>query len=159
MGGLAWQWQPGRWQRVVRLVSEPGRVMPIRASSATPTAHVRPRRYWRDTPAWPEFDAIMPGGWGLPPWLAWQLLTAWSRTVDLGRWGVVTGLVVDAAGFEVLAGDERIGSRRSIGSADAEFLTGLANRYVRAVQAGSDTGVFVELGRELYSWLDGDQGQ
>ena len=34
MGGLAWQWQPGRWQRVVRLVSEPGRVMPIWASSA-----------------------------------------------------------------------------------------------------------------------------
>jgi hypothetical protein len=29
MGGLAWQWQPARWQRVVRLVSEPGRAMPI----------------------------------------------------------------------------------------------------------------------------------
>jgi len=26
---------------------------------------------------------------------------------------------------------------------------------VRAVQAGSGTGVFVGLGRELYSWLDG----
>jgi hypothetical protein len=72
---------------------------------------------------------------------------------------VVTGLVVDAAGFEVLAGDERIGSRRPIGPADVELLTGLAGRYVRAVQAGSDAGVFVELGRELYSWLDGDQGQ
>jgi hypothetical protein len=32
-GGVAWQWQPGRWQRVVRLVSEPGRAMPIWASS------------------------------------------------------------------------------------------------------------------------------
>ena len=31
--GLARQWQPGRWQRVARLVSEPGRAMPIRASS------------------------------------------------------------------------------------------------------------------------------
>jgi hypothetical protein len=30
---------------------------------------------------------------------------------------------------------------------------------VRAVRAGSDAGVFVELGRELYGWLDGDQGQ
>ena len=72
---------------------------------------------------------------------------------------MVTGLVVDGAGFEVLAGDERIGSRRSIGPADVELLTGLAGRYVRAVQAGSDAGVFVELGRELYGWLDGDQGQ
>src|ERR1700757_4264674 len=33
-GGLGGQWQPARWQRVVRLVSEPGRAMPIRASSA-----------------------------------------------------------------------------------------------------------------------------
>ena len=72
---------------------------------------------------------------------------------------MVTGLVVDDAGFEVLAGDERIGSRRSIGSADAEFLSGLAGRYVRAVQANADAGVFVGLGRELYRWLDGDQGQ
>jgi len=71
----------------------------------------------------------------------------------------VTGLVVDDAGIEVLVGDERIGSRRAIESADVELLTGLAGRYVRAVQAGSDAGVFVELGRELYSWLDGDQGQ
>ncbi len=69
---------------------------------------------------------------------------------------MVTGLVVDAAGFEVLAGDERIRSRRSVGPADAEFVTGLADRYVRAGQAGSDADMFVELGRELYSWLDGD---
>jgi len=73
--------------------------------------------------------------------------------------GVVTGLVVDGAGFEVLAGDERIGSRRSVELADVEFLTGLAGRYVRAVRASGDAGVFVELGRELYSWLDGEQGQ
>ena len=47
-----------------------------------------------------------------------------------------TGLVVDGAGFEVLVGDERIGSRRPIVPADVELLTGLADRYVRAVQAG-----------------------
>ena len=40
-----------------------------------------------------------------------------------------------------------------------EFLTGLAGRYVRAVQAGRDDGVLIELGRALYGWLDGDQGQ
>ena len=72
---------------------------------------------------------------------------------------LVTGLVVDGTGFEVLAGGERVGSRRVIGPGDVEFLTGLAARYVRAVQAGSDAGVFVGLGRELYGWLDGDQGQ
>ena len=37
-------------------------------------------------------------------------------------------------------------------------MAGLAGRYARAVQAGGDEGVFVELGRELFGWLDGDQG-
>ena len=72
---------------------------------------------------------------------------------------MVTGLVVDGTGFEVLAGDARVGSRRPIGPTDAELLTGLAARYVRAVQANADAGVFVGLGRELFGWLDGDQGQ
>ena len=76
-----------------------------------------------------------------------------------GGGGVVTGLVVDGTGFEVLAGDERIGPRRVIGPADVALLTGLAGRYVRAVQANADPGVFAGLGRELYAWLDGDQGQ
>jgi len=39
------------------------------------------------------------------------------------------------------------------------LLTALAARYVRAVQAGSGDGVFIELGREPYRWVDGDQGQ
>src|SRR5690349_4405166 len=72
---------------------------------------------------------------------------------------MATGLVIDAAGFEVLAGEDRVGSRRAIGPADVEFLTGLSARYARAVQSDSDAGVFVGLGRELYRWLDGDQGQ
>ncbi len=74
---------------------------------------------------------------------------------------MVTGLVIDGdgAGFEVLAGGERIGSRRSIKPEDVELLTGLGGRYVRAVQAGADAGVFAGLGRELFGWLDGDQGQ
>ncbi|MDQ2883671.1 MAG: tetratricopeptide repeat protein [Actinomycetota bacterium] len=71
----------------------------------------------------------------------------------------MTGLVVDGTGFEVLVGDERIGPRRVLEPADVELLEMLASRYVRAVQARSDAGVFVELGRELYGWLDGDQGQ
>jgi hypothetical protein len=59
----------------------------------------------------------------------------------------------------VLAGGERVGSRRAIGAGDAELLGGLAARYVRAVQAGADDGVFLGLGRELFGWLDGDGGQ
>jgi hypothetical protein len=71
---------------------------------------------------------------------------------------VITGLVVDDAGFEVLAGDKRIGPRRSIWPADVEFLTRLAGRYARAVQAGRNDGVFVELGRELFGWAEGIRG-
>ena len=71
----------------------------------------------------------------------------------------MTGLVVDGTGFEVLAGGERVGPRRLVGPGDVGLLTGLAARYVRAVQAGSDEGVFIGLGRELYGWLEGDQGQ
>ncbi len=71
----------------------------------------------------------------------------------------MTGLVIDESGFEVLAGKERIGSRRSIASADATLLNDLAARYVRAVQAGAGAGVFTRLGRELFAWLDGDQRQ
>lgn len=76
-----------------------------------------------------------------------------------GGVGVVAGLVVDGTGFEVLAGDRRIGSRRAIADADVTLLTELAQRYVRAVQANSDASVFLEIGRELYRWLDGDQRQ
>jgi hypothetical protein len=72
---------------------------------------------------------------------------------------VVTGVVVDGTGFEVVVGNERIGTRRAVEPADVQLLEGLAARYVRAVHAGSDAGVLVELGRELYGWLDGDQGQ
>ena len=72
---------------------------------------------------------------------------------------MVTGLAVDDTGFEVLAGGERVASRRTIGPGDVEFLGGLASSYTRAVQARSDPGVLIGLGRELYGWLDGDQGQ
>jgi hypothetical protein len=71
----------------------------------------------------------------------------------------MTGLVIDGASFEVLNGKARLGDRRPIERADVEFLAGLASRYTRAVQARSDAGVLIELGRELYRRLDGDQGQ
>ena len=71
----------------------------------------------------------------------------------------MTGLVIDESGFEVLAGDDRIGGRRSITEADVTLLNELAARYVTAVQAGAGAGVFTKLGRELFAWLDGDEAQ
>jgi tetratricopeptide (TPR) repeat protein len=71
----------------------------------------------------------------------------------------VTGLVVDGTGFEVLVGPEQIGARRTLQPADVGFLQELTARYVRAVHARSDPGVFLGLGRELFGWLEGDQGQ
>ena len=71
----------------------------------------------------------------------------------------MTGLAIDESGFEVLAGNDRIGTRRSITPADASLLNDLAARYVGAVQAGAGAAVFTRLGRELFTWLDGDQKQ
>ncbi|MEV4513856.1 CHAT domain-containing protein [Dactylosporangium sp. NPDC049525] len=71
----------------------------------------------------------------------------------------VTGLVLDASGFEVLAGGDRVGARRRIAASDVALLHALTVRYVQAVRARSDPGVFVGLGRELYRWLDGESGQ
>src|SRR5262249_40294264 len=49
--------------------------------------------------------------------------------------------------------------RRLIESSDLDLLARLSERYVRAVHARTSPGVFAELGRDLYQWLDGDQGQ
>jgi tetratricopeptide (TPR) repeat protein len=70
-----------------------------------------------------------------------------------------TGLVVDDSGFEVLLAGARIGPRRLVSAADAAFLTRLAERYARAVRARLDETVLEGLGRELFRWLDGDEGQ
>ncbi len=83
----------------------------------------------------------------------------WSPGRLVNVRGVVAGLAVGGGGFEVLAGSERVGPRRVLGPADAELLTDLGGRYVRAVQAGSDAGVFAGLGLELAGWLEGDGGQ
>ena len=63
--------------------------------------------------------------------------------------GVVTGLVIDDCGFEILADDKRVGPRRVISGADAVLLAGLAGRYARAVQARAGDAVFLSVGREL----------
>ncbi|MBO3743681.1 CHAT domain-containing protein [Actinoplanes flavus] len=72
---------------------------------------------------------------------------------------MVTGLVLDDAGFEILAEGRRIGPRRRITADDGALLRALADRYVQAVHAHAGDATFVELGRELYAWLDGDQAQ
>jgi len=72
---------------------------------------------------------------------------------------LVNGLFVNDTGFELLVGEERIGSRRLFDLTDVALLKNLAARYARAVQTHSGPEVLIDLGRELYGWLDGDQGQ
>ena len=73
----------------------------------------------------------------------------------------VTGLVVDGSGFELLVDDERVGPRRVLGPDDVALLEALASRYTHAVRTRADPAdpaVLVELGRELWRWLEGDGG-
>lgn len=72
---------------------------------------------------------------------------------------MATGLVVDATGFEVLVDDQRLGPRRILDPVAVEFLTQASARYERAVLSHASPEVFLGLGRDLYSWLDGPQGQ
>ncbi|MFC4071740.1 tetratricopeptide repeat protein [Actinoplanes subglobosus] len=71
---------------------------------------------------------------------------------------MVTGIVVDGSGWELQADGERVGSRRVLSEADETFLADVGVRYVRAVQAGAADEVLLGLGRQLWSWLDGDSG-
>ncbi|GGN59672.1 hypothetical protein GCM10010112_15020 [Actinoplanes lobatus] len=68
---------------------------------------------------------------------------------------MITGLLLDAAGFEMQVGGEPVGARRKLDTADVELLQGVAGRYVEAIHARADDAVFVGLGRELFAWLDG----
>ncbi|MGY0460088.1 tetratricopeptide repeat protein [Kitasatospora sp. cg17-2] len=70
---------------------------------------------------------------------------------------MITGLVVEAGGFELVVGGEGLGPRRLLQDSDVAWLTAVAGRYVDAVRGGSRREVLLALGRELYGWLDGDR--
>ncbi|PKV83055.1 CHAT domain-containing protein [Streptomyces sp. TLI_146] len=72
---------------------------------------------------------------------------------------MVTGLVVDATGFELVVGDQRVGPRRMLQTSDVNLLNAVAGQYVDAVRNGSRDRALLAVGRELYRWLDGDLGQ
>ncbi|MFF4270439.1 CHAT domain-containing protein [Streptomyces sp. NPDC001536] len=72
---------------------------------------------------------------------------------------MVTGLAVDANGFELVVDDQRVGPRRMLQTADIELLNAVAGQYVDAVRNGSKDRALLAVGRELYRWLDGDLGQ
>ncbi|MBW6436890.1 tetratricopeptide repeat protein [Actinoplanes hulinensis] len=72
---------------------------------------------------------------------------------------MVTGLVLDAAGFEVLVAGQRVGTPRSLEDFDVELLRDVTGRYVDAIHTQADDAVFLGLGRELFAWLDGDLRQ
>ncbi|WP_405628282.1 tetratricopeptide repeat protein [Streptomyces sp. NBC_00016] len=71
---------------------------------------------------------------------------------------MVTGLVVDANGFELVVEGRRVGPRRVLQTSDVELLDAVAGRYVDAVRNGSRDQALLAVGRELYRWLDGDLG-
>ncbi|WP_405701056.1 hypothetical protein OG209_28240 [Streptomyces sp. NBC_01383] len=50
---------------------------------------------------------------------------------------MVTGLLADTDGFELVADDRRVGSRRMLQSADVDLLDAVAARYMDAVRNGS----------------------
>ncbi|MFI6079118.1 tetratricopeptide repeat protein [Actinoplanes sp. NPDC051343] len=70
-----------------------------------------------------------------------------------------TGLVMDGWGFEVVTGGDRTGPRRGLSAHDRLLLAEISARYVRGIHARAGDELFVGLGRELWSWLDGEQGQ
>ncbi|MEW1577399.1 CHAT domain-containing protein, partial [Streptomyces microflavus] len=72
---------------------------------------------------------------------------------------MVTGLVVDANGFELVVAGQRVGPRRVLQTSDVELLTAVAGQYVDAVRNGSKEQALLAVGRALYRWLDGDLGQ
>ncbi|GGN72132.1 hypothetical protein GCM10010112_40090 [Actinoplanes lobatus] len=69
------------------------------------------------------------------------------------------GLALDDTVFEVLLGTERIGPRRPLSADDEALLVAFGDRYLRAVQSNATDDVFLTLGRDLWSWLDGDARQ
>ncbi|MFF7394553.1 CHAT domain-containing protein, partial [Streptomyces scabiei] len=72
---------------------------------------------------------------------------------------MVTGLVVDLNGFELVVDGQRVGPRRKLQTSDVELLDAVAGQYVDAVRNGSKEQALLAVGRELYRWLDGDLGQ
>ncbi|MFD7417709.1 CHAT domain-containing protein, partial [Kitasatospora purpeofusca] len=70
---------------------------------------------------------------------------------------MITGLVMEDGGFELVVGGEGLGPRRLLRDSDVAWLTAVAGRYVDAVRGGSRREVLLALGRELYGWLDGDR--
>ncbi|WP_372673150.1 CHAT domain-containing protein, partial [Amycolatopsis kentuckyensis] len=65
---------------------------------------------------------------------------------------------MDGSAFELVVGGERVGPRRLLQDADVQFLKTVAARYVSAAQ-GRSANALLKLGRELFGWLDGEQGQ
>ena len=72
---------------------------------------------------------------------------------------MVTGLVVDVNGFELVVDGQRVGPRRTLQTSDVDLLNAVAGQYVDAVRNGSKDLALLAVGRELYRWLDGDLGQ
>lgn len=71
------------------------------------------------------------------------------------------GLFISGSCFEVLCGGEGVGPRRDLDDAAVSVLSGFARRYavLRLMDAEPAAAGLLELGRDLYRWLDGDAAQ
>jgi hypothetical protein len=70
--------------------------------------------------------------------------------------GFMCGILAVDRGFELLCGGSPAGRRRHLDDSAVSSLKGFSDSYVRPVSA---SGGLLVLGRDLYSWLDGDGGQ
>lgn len=64
---------------------------------------------------------------------------------------------VSAGGFELL-GAGAVGRRRHLDSTAVEALAGFSARYTELLKRKGAAGDLLDLGRDLYRWLDGDSG-
>jgi CHAT domain-containing protein len=70
------------------------------------------------------------------------------------------GIFIQKDRFEVVAGGSAVGQRsRDLDQSAVEVLEGFAQRYSLILRAGANAASVLTLGRQLYAWLDGDQGQ
>jgi hypothetical protein len=66
------------------------------------------------------------------------------------------GIFVIDGGFDLLCGETAIGRRRHLDESAVAALKGFSDRYARLVSSSHLAAGFLELGHDLYSWLDGD---
>ena len=69
------------------------------------------------------------------------------------------GILAQNDRFEIIAGDQALGPRRDLDAKAVATLEGFAERYRLILHTPANAAAVPALGRDLYRWLDGDEGQ